>query len=381
MTEGLERVPSRARALLGSRSASRAAGPAAAESAGARVGPPDEVDRVAIARLLMAARATTGDGRVAGLPVSRDADTIASLLVDRARAAMLHLENGASDGAVDRLDAVALESVMRTRGRPALAFEGDRLEALDPVKHPGSGFWRSLLDDNEARIIRVGNATGAVVVRDKLTDSPSWVQGTAWLVRADLAVTNRHVLFPPPGGVRVARRVAGSETEARLKDDYETILDFAFDDGPTRDVRHVVEGIVYVSAELDPIDVAVLRVKPMTGSAIAPLTLAQPTATARQLYVVGHPGKVDVVPDDVQAVFGTPNGRKRVCCGQTMPADPARPGELTHDASTIGGFSGGCVLGFTSDDVVALHYYGDPVVGNRAITVGALRAQSVMGHI
>jgi hypothetical protein len=48
-----------------------------------------------------------------------------------------------------------------------------------------------------------------------------------------------------------------------------------------------------------------------------------------------------------------------------------------HDASTIGGYSGGCVLPFLTNEVVGLHYYGDPLTGNRAFTAAALRAHPV----
>ena len=93
------------------------------------------------------------------------------------------------------------------RGRPALNVEGERIEDITDQKHPGSGFWRVFIDTHEQALVRVASATGAVAVLDRFTQQ-RWVQGTAWLIRPDLVVTNRHVLFPPVG-LKLARRNPG----------------------------------------------------------------------------------------------------------------------------------------------------------------------------
>ena len=367
---------SRARALLGAPPGGAAS---ATESSGRRVGPPDDVDAKAIARQLRRA-ATTTNAPVAGRDVATESERLATAIVERARAVMAELENGASLGSVGDADAAALESVIRTRGRPALAIEGNRIEALDADKHPGSGFWLTALDDHEAQLVLVANATGAVTVVDTVTGKGPWVQGTAWLVKPDLVVTNRHVILPPPAeGVRLAKRVTGQLTEAAIKSDYTVTIDFAFDDGPARAIKCAVVGVPYISLDADAVDIAILRITPMTGSTALSVATA-PSATT-QLYVFGHPGRLTNVPDDVAVVFGTPNGRKRVSFGERMDADPARPGEIAHDASTIGGFSGGCVLAFGSPVVTALHYYGDPLQGNRAITAATLRGHAVAAYL
>jgi V8-like Glu-specific endopeptidase len=367
---------SRARSLLGAPPGGAAS---ATESSGRRIGPPDDTDAQAIARQLRQAAAAT-NAPVAGRDIVTESDRLAASIVERARAVMAELENGASLGSIDDEGAAALESVIRTRGRPALAVEGNRIEALDADKHPGSGFWRTALDDHEAQLVLVANATGAVTVVDTVTGKGPWVQGTAWLIKPDLVVTNRHVVFPPAAeGVRLAKRVAERPTEALIKGDYKVSIDFAFDDGPARTINCAVTGVPYVSAEGDAVDIAMLRITPVAG--VSALSVATASSATKQLYVFGHPGRLTNVPDDVAAVFGTPNGRKRVSFGERMDADPARPGEIAHDASTIGGFSGGCVLAFGSPDVTALHYYGDPVQGNRAITAATLRAHAVAAYL
>lgn len=377
----LDGAASRARLLLGSRGGGESSDAAAIESSRTRVGPPGNADVQAIRRQLMHARKSdTPRAAIAGRDEAAEVTAIATALVERARTVMTALESGASTGSIDLADAVALESVIRTRGRPALRILGDEVESLSSDKHPGSGFWRPLLNDHEAQLAQVANVTGAVMARDKLTGAPPWVQGTAWLIKPDLAITNRHVVFPPSPGVRLAKRQPAKATEARIKDDFELVLDFAFDDGPARNIQRLVTGIPYVAEERDPVDVAILQLAP-AASVASPLELALAPNVARQLYVIGHPGPIPDVPDKVLAVFGTPNGRKRVCFGELMPADTVGPGEFGHDASTIGGFSGSCVLAFTSSSVVALHYYGDPLRGNRAITAATLRSHLIAAYL
>jgi hypothetical protein len=60
-----------------------------------------------------------------------------------------------------------------------------------------------------------------------------------------------------------------------------------------------------------------------------------------------------------------------------MQSEASQAGEILHDASTIGGYSGGCILAFDTPGVIALHYYGHPLSGNRAFTAQTLRSHAV----
>lgn len=375
----LERVAPRARKLLGLTDSSSASAESALEGTRGRKGPPDETDQRFLAdriRMEMASRPATD--RLAGPEPHPLAEKIAANLVARARAALDDLTLG--DGILADDAAVALEAVLTARGRPALNVEGDRIEAIDRVKHPNSGFWRTFVDNHEDNMVLAAGATGAVVARDLQGGRGSWVAGTAWLVKPDLVITNRHVVFPTPSeGPSLASRAAGTGTAAHLTAGFELTLDFAFDDGPARNVRYAALDVPFVAADGDPVDAALIRVGAVPATAPAPLPMARASLASRYLYVVGHPGEIDTMAldSDEQAVFGRPNGRKRVSLGQVMTADPAFPNDIIHDSSTIGGYSGACVLGFDVCEVVALHYYGTPVTGNRAITAQALRAHPI----
>jgi hypothetical protein len=339
-----------------------------------RAGPPDAVDRKAIAARILATTA----GRV-DAPTPKEAAGIAGELINRAKAGMAALAGGMPDWQLGSDEAQGLEAVIHVRGRPAVRVYGDDLEDLSV--YPGAQLWQAAADIHRNAILDICASTGAVHVRDGFVPNAPWVQGTAWLVAPDLAVTNRHVLFPPLGGTAIARRMPGS-TNARMKQDYGVTLDFAFDDGKAREAIYRVLDVPFVSEARDPIDAALLKVERLSGPAAIPMQVSRESVfELERLYVVGHPGRLETVPDKVRAVFGDPDERKRVSFGLKLEADSADPDELVHDASTIGGYSGGCVLGFLANEVRALHYWGDPDSGNRAITASALRRHPVLGRM
>jgi hypothetical protein len=376
----LERVPARARRfLVGSAAARGAPESAAVESFGVRTGPPDDRDEAAIAARLRKMRpADDAAAALTGRDFQAETRGIAAALVAKAREVTEALERGAPTGFFDAGDLVALESVLQTRGRPALRVLASRLEDLNA--YPGADIWRSFHNDHERTLATIAAATGAVRVNDRFAPDQVWVQGSAWLVKPNLAVTNRHVLFPPLGGLRLARRVPGAMTCARLKTDIDLAVDFAFDSGPARHVHYRVTDVPFVSAESDPVDVALLSLERAGDTAIpppAPLKLATEEFDQDYLYVVGHPGKLVDIPDEVFAVFGAPDERKRVSFGELMDGDESAPQDLVHDSSTIGGYSGGCVLGFADHRVAALHYLGSVLEGNRAIKATTLKTHAV----
>jgi hypothetical protein len=368
----LERAAPRARRLLGP--APAGGFESTQESGGPRRGLPDDKDASGIAAKLRAT-ATEAPGGSASRDPMAEADALALTLVSRARAAMLKLLAGAADGALPGAELMALEAVMHTRGRPPLRVENGRMEALDPVRHPGSDIWRTFLDDHEEALLAAAGSTGAICVKDRLTSRGPWVQGTAWVVGGDRVVTNRHVLLPGMGGTRLVQRLPGQPTEARLRAHLDVRVDFTFDNSGSSPLSFEVAEVLYVAEANDPLDVAVLRLAvPSAGHMPKRITLMRERLDADHLYVVGHPGKLDpaLVPENVQAVFGSPDERKRISPGEQLDPDPAHPADFVHDASTIGGYSGGSVFGFLEQNAGALHYCGHPTAGNRAVLTSEL---------
>lgn len=370
-----ENKPRRLAARLGNLfgAAKTAVGKGGAESGAQarRSGPPGATDKDAIAaRLQVVAGAAKPMGK-------QEAAGLAGRIVSAANEALAALNSGATPGELNLLQSVGLEAVLYTRGRPAIRVLGDDLES--PLLYPDAQIWAVIVDTHRDTMLAACSSVAAVRVRDVYLPEHPWVQGTAWLVAPDLAITNRHVLFPPMGGATLARREAGSN-RAQLKTDYGLTLDFAFDNGAKRSIVYAVTGVPFVSAKDDPMDAALLRVTPLGSKTALPLKVSGASVSELdRMYVIGHPGKLPHVPEDVFAVFGTPDERKRVSFGHNMDEEADDPAELIYDASTVGGFSGGCVLGFMANEARALHYFGDSKAGNRAISSAVLRRHSVLG--
>lgn len=378
----LEQSAGRAFKLLGEAPAEHFEAAALLESGRPRRGAPDDLDRALIARTLLSRWSETADTDLAGRDRGQEADLLAGQLVQHAQEAMRTMSDDGPNVALSLSHTLALESVILSRGRPALRVMEHSIEPIDDDRHPGSGVWRTILNDHEHTLAATASAVAAVMVKDHYAPTPETVVGTAWLLGPDLAITNRHVLFPDYG-LRLARRLPGHPTQARLKSDVGVSLDFAYDNGPARPLRYAVDSVVFVSEPNDPVDVALLRVKPIAGSPIAtpkPLTLSTDANEwdANFVYAVGHPGRMAQVSDDIAAVFGNPDGRKRVSFGELMDPDPNSGIDLLYDASTIGGYSGGPASPIGSEGVIGLHYWGGDVKsGNRAIIASALRAHAL----
>ncbi len=336
---------------------------AAHEGTEGPAGPPRVSDAELIARRLAASPARGAD--------AAEIEGLSRRIVRLAQSSLEKLD-GAPMAALTAEETASLEAVVHVRGRPAARVLGDRLEDL--LAFPESDTWVLLYDRHRADVMTAVGATAAVHVQDRLLPEISWVQGSAVLIAPVLALTNRHVLVPVNGATRIARRLPG-EAGGRLKRHYKVELDFAFDDGPERTKRFEVTGIPFITADDDPVDAALVTIAE-AGGPPAPTTFSEvDILDVHRLYVIGHPGKLRAVPDDVAMVFGTPDERKRVSFGEVMEAQTLDGVHIVHDASTIGGFSGGPIMGFDGPEVMALHYWGDGVNGNRAIATRAL-----MGH-
>lgn len=342
----------------------------ARESAnGEPLGAPGGNDAAEIAARLRAVDQGRPSGPGAPGSDGAEIEGLARKIVLEAESATKALAGGLAPHSLRPTQVVALEAVIHTRGRPAVRVDGNDLE--DMTKYPGAGIWTLIVDKHRQAIMAACSATAAVRVVDSLAGGMAWVQGSAWLVSADTAITNRHVLFPPLGGTRLARRVPGTAS-ARMRRDLDVRLDFAFHDNPPDTVAYRIVDIPFVSDENDPVDAAIFKVEPVAGKAPLLTLTREPQEELERLYVVGHPGLMPTIPAEVRGVFGNPDEKKRVSFGQVMTPATRSGEDIVHDASTIGGYSGGCVMDFLSKEAAGLHYLGDTARGNRAVSAAAI---------
>ncbi len=280
----------------------------------------------------------------------------------------------------------ALEALVQLEDRPALRLGDDGVDPNDPEL----GDWQGavVLHPTFAQLQR---SVGRIDLR------PGVHAGTGFVVGDGLVMTNRHVLevlaFPTPSRSNPAGWVLTGEP----------VVNFSpSGTDPTRAFRIVdvvfsgpdpIEGHV----DLAHLDLALLRVEQTNaaGAALpAALTLSDQgiAVGAAKVFVVGYPAMPTVLPTDEQGkrrmdvvqrlreIFGMDYGIRYLSPGLVMAAsetvpDSPRHWVFTHDATSLGGNSGSCVLSFDHDlDVAGLHFAGDWLRANYAHATDKVRS-------
>jgi serine protease len=273
---------------------------------------------------------------------------------------------------------IALEALVRLDGRPALRLSDDGVDPDDP----DLGEWQGAVVLHPT----LGQVQGSV---GRIDLRPGVQAGTGFVVGAGLVMTNRHVLealgFPTPSRQSPSAWILGGEPVINFSPSGTDptrafrILDVVFS-GPDPIEQRV---------DLAHMDLALLRVEE-TNKEGAPLpsalTLsADPIAVgAAKVFVVGYPALPRVLPNDedgrrrmdvvqrLREIFGMDYGVRYLSPGLVMtpPAtleDSPKHWVFTHDATSLGGNSGSCVLSFDHDlNVAGLHFAGDWLRANYA---------------
>ena len=285
--------------------------------------------------------------------------------------------------------ATALEALVALEGRPAVPLEDDGVARDAPL-----GEWAGAvhllhpdLTERQRSVGRIDSAEGTHF-------------GTGFVVGSGLVLTNRHVLqevaVPVPRAVApVAWIVLG-----------EPVINFSpRADDPARSFR--IEEVVFAGADpidlridLADLDLALLRVAETneagnTLPAKIPVSFDDPARTmaGAKLFVVGYPAAPTVLPTDdegrvrtdvvdvLRLIYGVDYGCRHLSPGLVQTpaaelADSPRHWIFTHDATTLGGNSGSCVLAADgTTDVVGLHVAGNWLRANYAhdlTTISAL---------
>jgi hypothetical protein len=341
---------------------------------------PQTVMRRAVPAAAQRRRTRAIVGPRAGLPPMAADRVDAALSAERKRL----LEVGAS--ALDTL---------RTEGPDAVLSAEAQLgiEAIVSVARPAllmqeGGFgdppppWDDILGPFRERIKASSESVGRIGVRG-LPQVP--YAGTGFMVAKDAVMTNCHVAM--------VFAQSGSEGDWSLRTGLEPNLDFLEDPDAQRtdptshtDVR--IEGVIGIHPRLD---LALLQVAPPDGGngTAKPLTVMSqdpgPLA-GRNLYVLGYPAPDRRNNPMVQrSIFGDQYFVKRLQPGAAMAPPPGaiirvepcsvdtEPGDVVfHDASTLGGNSGSCVVDLDTGQVIGLHFGGQYMHYNVAVALWRL---------
>jgi hypothetical protein len=242
--------------------------------------------------------------------------------------------------------------------------------------------WDHILGPYRAGIRTAAMSVGRIGVRG-MPHLP--YAGTGFLVAEDAVMTNCHVarVFSQSGPHGEWSFQPGLDVHLDFVEDPDAQLADARSDGGVR-----IDGVIGIHPALD---LALLRVTPLNAGhrMLKPLTVMSRDPgplEGRNLYVLGYPAPDYRNDTAVQrSIFGDRYFVKRLQPGAAMapPADaiipmgPCSSGAeaddvMFHDASTLGGNSGSCVVDLDTNQVIGLHFAGMYMQYNEALALWRL---------
>ena len=321
------------------------------------------------------------------VPPGEQAD-LKNKVLESARTGLAKLNQGEGAERFTFGESVGLEAVILTDGERPSLFVTDGFVSLDA---PDIGTWAADLGRVKNQIRTVTAAVGRVDVPVK-----PWYAGTCFVAAEGLVVTNRHVLEV------IGTQQADGSWILRWPD--KTTVNFLGEDGAKEQTQFKVTGVAFSgpnpinnTINFANLDMAVLRVDPASDNGAKfpqPLSFERDVSkpeTDRDLYVVGFPGEPKTwvfggkppvgheTQQVISSLFNSKFGVKRLAPGivkagpGSVPTDD-RKWIAAHDASTLGGNSGSCVVDLKLDGlrVVALHFAGANRAQNWSHAVGCL---------
>ncbi len=280
----------------------------------------------------------------------------------------------------------ALEALVQLDGRPALRLRDDGVDPNDPQL----GDWQG------AVVLHPTFATAQQSV-GRIDAKPGVHVGTGFVVGEGLVMTNRHVLeeigFPTPGRSNPSAWVLHGEPVVNFSPSGADpahsfkVVEVAFSGPDPIDLR----------VDFTHLDLALLRVEQTNaqGAELPPALRLSDQAVAvdgARMFVVGYPALPTVLPTDsagrsrldvvqrLREIYGMSYGVRYLSPGLVMTsteqlADNPRQWVFAHDATSLGGNSGSCVMSLDHDlDVAGLHFAGDWLRANYAHAMDEVRA-------
>ncbi len=309
-------------------------------------------------------------------PKDDDAErTLRRLLEEHAPAALGLLARTGAQSAPTSGERLSTEALIKLAGRPALAVRGGHINFDDPL----IGQWKEPLVLLKDYIPNLVEPVGRI-------DVGGTHAGTGFLVADDMVMTNSHVLaaITTPDGLLNARDVT---------------IDFHREQGSAETLEFTVAEVLFagtppvnntVYVDFASLDVALLRIEKSNPLAQVPprplsfLAGEMDSHSSRDVFVIGFPARPsslftdafrNVRPDVANAlmrIFEFHYGVKYLSPGIVTRLPGGIDGDdskwvFAHDATTLGGNSGSCVIRCgRRPAVIGLHFAGKFETANYA---------------
>lgn len=287
--------------------------------------------------------------------------------------------------------AVALEALVKLKGRPAFPLHDGTVDPGDPLfgEWGGSVVATPGLPELTRAVGRINSAGDHI--------------GTGFLIGPGIVMTNRHVLEA------IAEEIRGAGAAHWMFPHDPPTIDFSETSNGSRQFQFT--GIL--AAGVDPtvglvnfahLDMALLSVE-LTNAARQ--SLPEPlgciadtaeTTSKGELYVVGYPARpgtsamLDPVTGQFSSevakrlgeIFNVKYGRKYLSPGLMENPVGAVPNDaeawtFAHDATTLGGNSGSCIVGLSSPlGAIGLHFGGATLTANYAHALAQVKTSNAL---
>jgi serine protease len=303
---------------------------------------------------------------------------LARLLGEDGRRAIEELKQAGVNASLTPPQEDALEAIIEQGGsRPTVPVSDDG--AID-VSDERLGQWQSVAKKFEREISVIASAVGRIDVDGRHA-------GTGFVVKEGVILTNRHVL----------QVLAGPDEAGAWTFRGQPTITFDADPAKTRARQFPIrKKVVLAGAEhIDPfaidfnkLDFAILECE-VEGTAWFPTPLPlesdpDKVTVGRPIFTIGYPAPPPhgaYSSEVLNRLFSHRYGVKRFSPGEIdrgmgSGADAIGETAFAHDATTLGGNSGSCVVDFGNDGrlVVGLHFAGAPKLANYAHANARLRA-------
>jgi endonuclease G len=256
-----------------------------------------------------------------------------------------------------------LEAVILDFLRPCLIIKDNSYEVAE------SDTWKASLERYRKLIERRIPSIGRIEF--KFHPRYQW-GGSGFLIAPNTIVTNRHVAAEIAGNngksIVFLQNALGTTMGAAVNFKQE----FQRTNGTPMEVG--VEKVLYLADEGQP-DVAILKLS-SNGLSLEPIpVLTENLKSKSEIAVIGYPAydpvRNPLSPEDVRRIFNDVFEFKRLSPGLVLRED-FHPTIFTHDATTLGGNSGSCVLDITTGQVAGLHFQGVFHDANFAVNASSL---------
>jgi V8-like Glu-specific endopeptidase len=284
------------------------------------------------------------------------------------------LENSPPNSATNVMHKIteAAQESARTFGMPVMSIK-DNLPNLAPNPPTEiSEHWSGILKDCP-KLKRTIKAVGRLSLIRRRETPKNVPIGTAWFIRSNILVTNRHV----------AEFFANTHAPYEFLPDngigkVSALVDLKKEEFSSASRELTIEDVIYMDGSGGDVDLAFLKVEsPRPRIEPIPLDL-EDIVVGANAAVVGYPMKDPGVNRELSDKFFGTYGFKKISCGTILSLEGNR---IAHSCPTLHGNSGSPLISLVTGNVIGIHFGGNESDDNYALSAAKLQTVLTLNNL